>query len=140
MTLSQILLIVGVFIIGLLGFVHLIYTLFTKKFDTRDPGLKESMKKSSPVISGDTSMWDAWIGFNLSHSTGVLFFALVYIPLAINHWPSIHSSIWLSFLPTVFGIVYLLLAKIYWFKIPLYGITLSSFFMFASFIASISGY
>lgn len=140
MEFSQIFLIVGVSIIGFLGTIHLIYTLFTNKFETRDANLTQAMKNVSPNISGDTSVWNAWIGFNLSHSTGVIFFALIYIPLAVNYMEIIEQSIWLSFLPVIVGVVYMILAKRYWFKVPLYGISLSTFFMLTSFICLKLGY
>lgn len=131
---SQLLLIIGVCILGLLGFVHLIYTLFTNKFNARDADVTNAMKNVGPVISGDTSMWNAWIGFNLSHSIGVLIFSLIYIPLAVSNMPTIQNSLWLSLLPSLVGLSYLVLAKVYWFKTPFIGVSLATTFMVASFI------
>lgn len=60
---AQILLIVGAAIFGVLGTIHLLYTFFSNKFDARDTSVSEAMKQTSPVLTGETSMWDAWIGF-----------------------------------------------------------------------------
>jgi hypothetical protein len=36
------------------------------------------MKQTSPVLTGETSMWDAWVGFNTSYSLGAMLFAADY--------------------------------------------------------------
>lgn len=123
---EQILLIVGATIFGLLGSIHLAYTFFTNKFDARDQAVTDAMKATSPVLTRDTSMWKAWIGFNASHSLGAITVAAFYIPLAISNMAVIRESLWLTILPVTIGFAYLYLAKKYWFKIPLIGITLST--------------
>lgn len=69
---AQILLITGSSILGVLGTVHLVYTFYSKKFYAVDRTVTEAMKKSSPRITDETTMWDAWVGFNASHSLGVV--------------------------------------------------------------------
>jgi len=58
-------------VILLLGVVHLSYTFWALKLIPRDPAV-------APVISADTTMWKAWIGFNASHGFGAILFGLVY--------------------------------------------------------------
>ena len=41
------------------------------------------MKQTSPVLTKDTTVWDAWVGFNASHSIGAMLVAAFYIPLAV---------------------------------------------------------
>ena len=53
-----------------LGIIHAVYTFTTNKFDARDAGLNEAMKRISPVPTKEISMWKAWVGFNASHSLG----------------------------------------------------------------------
>jgi hypothetical protein len=43
------------------------------------------MSATAPVISRETTMWKAWIGFNASHSLGAILFGLVYGYLALAH-------------------------------------------------------
>ena len=62
--LEQILIIVGASIFGILGLVHLIYTFYTNKFDARKSSVTDAMKKTSPVLTKETTIWDAWVGFN----------------------------------------------------------------------------
>jgi hypothetical protein len=123
---QQSLLIIGAAIFGCLGLLHLIYTFSGNKFEARDPAVTAAMKSSSPLISRDTSMWKAWIGFNASHSLGAMLVAGVYIPLAANHLSIIQQSLWFTVLPILVGVSYLLLAKRYWFNIPFIGISIST--------------
>lgn len=123
---EQILLIVGAAIFGVLGTVHLIYTFFSNKFNAFDENVTKAMKSTSPVLTKETTMWDAWVGFNASHSLGAMFLAAFYVPLAINNMEVIRETQWFSILPVVIGLSYLALAKKYWFKIPFIGILIST--------------
>ena len=123
---DQILYLFGSAVLGLLGVVHLIFTLFTNKFEAYDSAVTEAMKESSIVLSKQVNLWKAWIGFNASHSLGAILFAAVYMPLALDHMSLLRDSLWFSALPFVFGVFYLVLARKYWFKVPFFGILLAS--------------
>lgn len=123
---EQILIIIGASIFGVLGAVHFIYTFFTKKFDAYNSDVTKAMMSTSPVLTKETTIWDAWIGFNASHSLGAIWVAAVYIPLAINHLKVIEESLWFTLLPVVVGLCYMALAKRYWFKIPFVGVSIST--------------
>ena len=131
---SQILFIIGASIFGILGFVHLIYTFFTDKFNAHNPNVIEAMKSTSPNITKETTVWRAWIGFNASHSFGAILFAAFYIPLAFSHIQFIANNSWFSVLPSIVGISYLLLAKNYWFKIPFFGFLISTICFVGAFV------
>ncbi|MCG9760892.1 MULTISPECIES: LIC_13387 family protein [Pseudoalteromonas] len=122
---DQILIIIGVSIFGALGSIHLVYTFFTEKFNPHDAAVVAAMKNTSPLITKETTMWRAWIGFNASHSLGAMLLAAIYIPLAVNNFEVIKGSLWFSLLPIVVGISYLILARNYWFKIPFVGVLTS---------------
>lgn len=124
---EQVLLIFGASIFGVLGTVHLLYTFFTNKFEAYDSPVTDAMKRTSPVLTKQTSMWRAWIGFNASHSLGAMLVAGVYIPLTVSYFNVIQESIWFSTLPVLIGLSYLILAKKYWFKIPFIGVLISTF-------------
>ena len=123
---EQVLIIIGASIFGILGIVHLSYTFFTNKFAAYDPAVTKAMMSTSPVLTKETTVWDAWVGFNASHSLGIILFSVMYIPLVINHFYVIEDSIWFTFLPVAVGLSYMALAKRYWFKIPFVGITIST--------------
>ena len=123
---AQILLIIGASIFGVLGATHLMYTFFTNKFEAHDSSVTEAMKGTSPILTKETSVWDAWVGFNASHSLGAMLVAAVYIPLTTSYFNIIQQSVWFSFLPTLVGLSYLVLAKKYWFRIPFIGVLIST--------------
>jgi hypothetical protein len=72
-----ILLILGSSVFGVLGGLHAIYTLLDLSNPRRlvpvDPSVMHAMANSALRLSrGGTDMWGAWIGFNFSHSLGLL--------------------------------------------------------------------
>ena len=123
---EQVLIIIGAAIFGLLGTIHLVFTFFTNKFEAFDSAVTESMKGSSLMLTKETSIWSAWVGFNASHSLGLILMAGIYIPLTTSHFSLIQHSQWFSILPAVTGLSFLVLAKKYWFKIPFIGILIST--------------
>jgi len=123
---AQILMILGLAIMGILGTIHLVFTFFTNKFNAFDITVTEGMKNSTLILTKETSVWNAWIGFNASHSLGVMFFAAIYIYLCLFHFSIVKSSVWLAALPVLFSLCYLVLAIIYWFSVPFMGILIST--------------
>jgi len=123
---AEILLIIGASIFGILGTVHLLYTFFTNKFEAYDSSVTEAMKGTSPILTKETSVWNAWVGFNASHSLGAMLVAAIYIPLTVSYFSVIQQSLWFSVLPVFIGMSYLILAKKYWFKIPFVGVLIST--------------
>jgi hypothetical protein len=116
------LLIAGCAIFVVLGTIHAAYTLATNKFDARDARLTEDMKRISPVLTRHTTMWNAWVGFNLSHSLGAILFGLFYIILTLENYAYLKSSVALNTLLVGVPLIFLALALKYWFSIPRNGI------------------
>ena len=123
---EQWLIIIGAFIFGGLGTIHLVYTFFGTRLAPYDANTITQMKGSSLRLTKETTVWKAWIGFNASHSLGAIIVAAVYIPLCISHFEVLRQSIWLSLLPVFIGLSYLILAQRYWFRIPFIGIGIST--------------
>jgi hypothetical protein len=65
--LASIFMVVSAGIILALGVPHLICIFSGKKLTSRDTALQVRMAEVSPVITRQTTMWKAWIGFNASH-------------------------------------------------------------------------
>jgi hypothetical protein len=114
------------FVIFYFGAVHLIFTFVGKRLHPRDTALVNAMHVVSPVISNQTTMWRAWIGFNASHSYGAMLFGLVYGYLARYHPELLLQDVFLLVLGWVVLIAYVVLAKLYWFRIPFVGISLAA--------------
>jgi hypothetical protein len=113
-------------IILLFGLVHLLYTLRGPKLHPRDSDLTARMMAVSPVISSETTMWRAWVGFNASHSFCLILFGLLYGYLAMRHSAFLFHSSFLLALGFVFLLGYAVLAKLYWFSAPFRGIELAA--------------
>jgi len=124
--LPRILILAGALVIGLLGSVHFAYTFFTGKFLPRDSALVDAMKATSPMLTRQTTMWKAWIGFNASHSLGAILFAVIYILLAAQHMDVLGRSPALLLVGVATTYAYLWLAHRYWFRIPFTGIALAA--------------
>lgn len=94
------------------------------------------MKATSPVLTKRTSLWNAWIGFNASHGLGVLLFGATYLLLAVGHMSLLRESPALTWLPVAGGAAYLALARRYWFRNPLTGISIATACFLAAFALS----
>jgi len=90
---EQILLIVGASIFGILGTIHLVYTFYSNRFNAFDPAVTKAMKNTSPILTKETTIWNAWVGFNASHSLGAILVAAFYIPLALSYMELIQESV-----------------------------------------------
>jgi len=124
-------------VLFLLGLLHLVYTFHGPRLLPRDAELQERMKSVSPVITRETTMWKAWIGFNASHSFGAMLFGLVYGYLALFHPAFLFQSAFLLGVGFVLLGAYTFLGVRYWFSIPFRGILLSLvLYAFALILAS----
>jgi hypothetical protein len=114
-------------IIMLLGLIHLVYTFHGPKLMPRDRDLQARMREVSPVITRETTMWKAWVGFNASHSYGAILFGAVYGYLSLAHSAFLFRSTFLLSLGLLLG-GYAFLGKRYWFSVPFRGILLATAF------------
>ena len=105
-----------------LGLVHLLYTFRGPKLHPRDPALEEAMKQGHPVLTRRTTMWKAWVGFNVSHSMGAILYGLVYGYLALVHQAMLFASPFLLGTGLVLLMGYVLVGNRYWFSAPNSGI------------------
>src|SRR6266511_3354415 len=105
MPIHAFLILLSTLIIFLLGALHLLLTFRGTSFYPRDRELVFKMKAVSPLISTQTTMWKAAIGFHASHSIGTMLFSVVYMYLALEPTRLLFQS---TFLLCV-GLVYLAL-------------------------------
>jgi hypothetical protein len=112
-------------IYGLLGALHAAYTLADLRSPRRivpdDPAVITAMQTSKIRLTrGESTVWQGWIGFNLSHSLGALMFSAVCFIVAACLRRFAFSP-WVLLVLTGLSAVYLLLAVQYWFRIPILG-------------------
>jgi hypothetical protein len=139
MSLATILMTLSAGIVLALGTAHLIYTFFGPKLTPRDPALTQRMKEVSPVISGDTTMWKAWVSFNATHSMGAMLFGLVYGGFALLDPGYLFGARWLLALGATMLAGFVLLGARYWFSVPFRGSALAFALYVASVLASFAG-
>jgi hypothetical protein len=89
---ARILMVLSASIVLTLGVSHLAYTFSGPNLTPRDPALQVSMSQVSPVITKETTMWRCWVGFNASHSMGLILFGLVFGYLALAHGQLLFQS------------------------------------------------
>lgn len=112
-------------VVLLLGLLHLALLVLTPKFSPRDRELEARLKVVSPVISKQTTMWKAWVGFNASHSLCAILFGLVYGYLALWHPAFLTRTSFLGVVGALLLVSFLFLAARYWFSTPLRAIALA---------------
>lgn len=101
-----------------LGAAHLLFTFRGPLLRPRDPALEAHMRRVSPGITAQTTMWRTWIGFNASHGLGLLLFGAVYGYLALFEPTVLFGSVFLRAAGSVLLLAYLVLAKAYFFNAP----------------------
>ena len=134
-----ILLILGGSVFVALGGMHAIYTLLDLRDPRRlvpvDPSVARAMANSALRLSGGrTDMWRAWIGFNFSHSLGVLLFGALAV-WAGCRFKTLPAGVMPAL--TLIGCVYLALALRYWFRAPAIGIAIGTSCFAAAWVLSL---
>src|ERR1700719_296818 len=122
---ARILMVLSASIVFALGVVHLVYTFWGPNLTPRDSALQISMSQISPVITKETTMWRCWVGFNGSHSMGLILFGLVFGFLALAHGQLRFQSRFLLVVGLVMLGAFVVLCKVYFFRVPLTGISIS---------------
>lgn len=133
---AKILMVLSASIVLTLGIVHLFYTFWGPELTPRDPALVISMSQTSPVITNETTMWRAWVGFNASHSMGLILFGLVFGFLGLAHDQLLFRSPFLLIVGLAMLGGFAVLCKVYFFSAPLIGISISLVFYIASLVLS----
>jgi len=130
---ARILMVISASIIFTLGVVHLVYTFWGPKLTPRDPALQISMSQIPPVITKETTMWRAWVGFNATHSMALILFGLVFGFLALAQAQLLFKSPFLLAVGLAMLVGLVVLCKVYFFSVRLTGVSIS----LACYVASI---
>ena len=123
--LAQSLVVISAGIILSLGLLHLLFTYAGNKFHPRDAEVLARLREAPLVITRQTTVWRAWIGFNASHSLGAMLFGAMYAYLALQQPAMLFDSVFLGTIGLAALGSYLVMAKLYWFRIPFRGISLA---------------
>lgn len=123
---AAVLVVIAAGIVGALGTAHLFLTFKGPKLLPRDPAVREAMQQTHLVITRQTTMWKAWIGFNTTHSMGAMLFGVVYATLAIEAPAVLFRSVVLQAAGGLMVVGLVILAKRYFFITPLLGSTIAA--------------
>ncbi|HEX8452247.1 MAG TPA: hypothetical protein VF647_09140 [Longimicrobium sp.] len=122
---AQALVISGGSIFLLLGVLHGILTLRDlrnpRTFTPRDPELRRAMQRSSIAIHPATNLWKAWMGFNFSHSLGLMLFGGAFLYVGVFVPAAFAESPLLQGCAVGVSAIYLVLSLLFWFSKPAVG-------------------
>ena len=113
-------------IVAVFGLLHVLFTFRGRRLFPRDDALRARMHEVAPVITHETTMWKAWLGFNASHGLGLVLFGVLYADLALEHAALLFGSAFLLTLGFAALCAWLVLAKLYFFSVPLRGVALAT--------------
>jgi hypothetical protein len=118
----------GIFVV--LGLLHALYTLLDIRKPRRlvpdDPAVSVAMSHSHLRLTrGRTTMWQAWVGFNFSHSVGVALFGALSVATGALIATAPVPGLLLAALVVV-GLIYVWIAALYWFRIPIAGAAIAT--------------
>ena len=69
-------------------------------------------------LAPQTTIWKAWLGFNFSHSLGLLAFGTVFGGLAFRDFGMVAGNLFVQLSAVIVALIYLLLALRFWFWVP----------------------
>jgi len=127
---SQYLLIAGGTIFSILGLLHAIYTICDvyrpRRLAPIEQAVIDQMAAAGVRLArGRTNMWDAWLGFNISHGLGTIMFGLICLGAGLFA-RSLALPKAALLIPVLVGAIYLLLAVRFWFRVPAVGIAIGT--------------
>lgn len=126
---------IGLGVFCLLGLLHGIYTLRDFKnpryFAPLDRKLVTVLETAGMGITKEqNNFWRAYLGFHLSHSLGILIFALMYLSLSFIEPALLFHPVLMCLLVGA-AVIYMILSKKFWFSKPFVGSGLALVFFIA---------
>jgi hypothetical protein len=122
---AQALVIAGASIFLILGVLHAVLVLQDlidpRTFTPPDVALRQAIQESSIAIHPRTNLWKAWLGFNLSHSLGLVMFGGAFLAIGLFYFPLFSQSLWLQSCALLIAATYLILSLKFWFSRPAIG-------------------
>jgi hypothetical protein len=125
MTMTQSLIVIAALPFLLFGVGHGAITLrdlrHPRAFTPPDVTLRQAMQQSSIRFRGDINLWRAWLGFNLTHSLGLIVFGSVFLYVGIFEPGTFTSSLPVQLFALVVSAAYFATSIKYFFVHPVIG-------------------
>lgn len=142
--LSRYLFLAGALILLVLATLHVLKTPQgtdeIKGLSPRNPEIRAAMARETAILTRRTNLWLLWVGFNLSHSLGLILLGVVVILVGRNPVTFEQQASVFQPLAVVVAGLYMALAFRYWFRAPIVGVTLAAGCFVASWVvAAVSG-
>jgi hypothetical protein len=119
---SRLLFLIGSTLFATLGLAHGLLTLrdlrTPRAFTPVDDHVRVAMIEARLRLAPQTTMWSAWLGFNLSHGLGLAIFGGLLTALALGDFELIEESSLLKASAIVVAVLYFLMAIRFWFWVP----------------------
>ena len=114
--------IAGAGIFTLLGAIHAIYTFQDlsrpRWFTPPDAELQRAMQQSAVALHPKINLWRAWLGFNFSHSLGLVVFGGAFLYVSVFHPALFSQSPLVQGCSILVSAIYLILSLKFWFHKP----------------------
>lgn len=116
-------------ILAALGLIHVAYTVsdalgVPRYFAPSDRSLLPAMRATKLALAPNGhDFWEVLVGFNFSHSIGVLLLATMIVI------ETVHPTGWMRPVLCAVGAAYTLIAWRYWFHVPMIGVALATALM-----------
>ena len=132
------LLAIGGAIFVLFGVLHAWYTYTDiaapRRLVPTDPAVREAMMRTDLRLArGATSLWNTWVGFNFSHSLGLVLYGGASLALGLR-LSQLAPPRTMLLLPPAIGAIYFGLALRYWFRVPAAGAGAGTLCMLAAWL------
>ena len=121
-----------------LGTLHAIFTFLDERNPRRlapdDPAVVTAMRTSKLRLSrGATTMWQAWISFNLTHSLAAMLMGTACL-IVMAHLGLFVFSPWALFALAAVSAVFALIGLRYWFGVPRAGTLVATLILTAAWL------
>lgn len=122
---AQILIVVSAYVFLLMGVAHAVLTLRDLKhpraFTPRDASLRLGMQQSSIALHPTINLWNAWLGFNMTHSLGLGLFGGGFLYVGIMEPQAFEAAWLLQATALMVSAVYLVVSLRFFFAKPAVG-------------------
>jgi hypothetical protein len=136
--LSRYLFLAGAVPFVVLGVVHALFTPLSpdrpRPLSPADPQLTERMSRTPLRLTRRADMWKCWVGFNLSHSVGLLVLGIMVVLVGRNETVFRHEGPIFAPVALVGATLYVVLGLRYWFRTPIAGSAIGAALFLASWL------
>jgi hypothetical protein len=124
---SKLLFLVGSVLFGVLGLAHALLAIrdlrTPSSFAPTDDNVRLAMVDARLRLAPQTTIWRSWLGFNLSHSLGLVVFGGLLTEAAVRDFDFVARGPFLRTTSVVVALLYFWMAVRFWFWLP---VTLSA--------------